>query len=78
MTAAIEAVDLTKRYGAYIDMPKLAPHDTRRTFAELARLAGIDLLQISILLGHKSIETTRLYLNVEVDLQRTASDFIPC
>ncbi|MCL4266968.1 MAG: hypothetical protein KJ069_27560 [Anaerolineae bacterium] len=32
---------------------------------------------ISILLGHASIETTMRYLNLELDLQTTVSDFVP-
>ncbi|MEA3345174.1 MAG: tyrosine-type recombinase/integrase [Chloroflexota bacterium] len=57
--------------------PDLAPHDLRRTYAQLGYEAGIPITQISILLGHASVETTQRYLNLELDLETTVSDFIP-
>jgi len=33
--------------------------------------------QISKLLGHSIIETTQDYLNIELDLETTVSDFVP-
>ena len=53
------------------------PHDLRRTCAELGRRAGVPISQISKLLGHASIETTQDYLNIELDLEMTISDFVP-
>jgi hypothetical protein len=35
------------------------------------------LAQISKLPGHASIETTQDYLNIELDLETTISDFVP-
>jgi len=38
-----------------------APYDLRHTFAVNALHNGVDLLQLQRLLGHSSIETTRMY-----------------
>ena len=51
-------------YAAEIGVPRLAPHDLRRTCAKLCRAAGGDLEQIQLLLGHASIATTERYLGV--------------
>ena len=69
--------DLARKYGQMIGKPELAPHDLRRTYAQLAFEAGLAITQISVLLGHESIATTQRYLNLELDLETTASDFIP-
>lgn len=68
---------IVQRYGSRIGLPELAPHDLRRTFAQLGYNAGIPLSQVSKLLGHSSILTTQQYLNLEMDLDNTASDHIP-
>ena len=65
------------KYGRRIGKPELAPHDLRRTYAQLGYEAGVPVTQISTLLGHASLETTMRYLNLGLDLQTTASDFIP-
>jgi integrase len=43
-------------------MPKLAPHDLRRTCARLCHASGGELEQIQFLLGHVSVQTTERYL----------------
>jgi integrase len=68
---------LVRRRGEEIGKPNLAPHDLRRTFAQLGYEAGVPVTQISRLLGHASIETTQRYLNLDLDLETTVSDFIP-
>ena len=45
--------------------------------AILAYDTGIPLTQISVLLGHASTKTTEKYLDLSLDLETTASDFIP-
>ena len=50
--------DCAKRIG----MPKLAPHDVRRTCARLCHASGGELEQIQFLLGHVSVQTTERYL----------------
>jgi integrase len=63
--------------GKMIGKPELQPHDLRRTYAQLGYEAGVPVTQISRLLGHASIATTQRYLNLALDLQVTASDFVP-
>ncbi len=69
--------NLVARYGVVIGKPNLQPHDLRRTYARLGYEAGIDIAQISKLLGHSNIATTQRYLGVGLNLQETISDFIP-
>lgn len=65
------------KYGCKIGVPQLAPHDLRRTYAQLGYEAGVPITQISTLLGHANIATTQKYLDLSLDLETTASDFIP-
>lgn len=67
---------LVQKYGNLIGVPELAPHDLRRTFAQLGYDAGVPITQISVLLGHSSVATTQRYLNLKINLESTASDFI--
>ncbi len=69
--------NIVQKRGRMIGEPELQPHDLRRTYAELGRRAGVPISQISKLLGHASIETTQEYLNIELDLETTISDFVP-
>jgi integrase len=69
--------NLVRRYGAMIGADEAATHDTRRTYATLGLNAGVPITQISVLLGHESIDTTQRYLNLELDLTTTISDYIP-
>jgi integrase len=58
-------------------LSKLAPHDLRRTYAQIGYESGIAITQISRLLGHSSVTTTQRYLNLDLDLETTISDFVP-
>lgn len=75
--SAVAIFQLVNRYGKRIGIDELAPHDARRTFAQLGYEAGVPITQISTLLGHSSVATTQRYLNLSLDLETTASDFIP-
>lgn len=75
--SAVAVFEIVRKYGRQIGMPQLAPHDLRRTFAHLGYEAGIPITQISTLLGHANVATTQRYLNLELDLENTASDFVP-
>lgn len=75
--SAVALFKLVRKYGARIGKPDLAPHDLRRTYAQLGYEAGIPITQITTLLGHESVATTQRYLNLDLDLEVTASDFIP-
>lgn len=75
--SAVAIFQLVNKYGARIGLDALAPHDLRRTYAQLGYEAGIPITQISTLLGHSSVSTTQRYLNLSLDIEQTASDFIP-
>jgi len=68
---------LINKYGNLIGVPALAPHDLRRSFAQLGYEAGVPITQVSKLLGHANVATTQRYLNLDLNLESTASDFIP-
>jgi integrase len=53
---------------------KVAPHDMRRTFAQLARKGNASLEQIQLTLGHASAQTTERYLGTRQDLRDSPSD----
>ena len=68
---------LINKYGNLIGVPGLAPHDLRRTFSQLGYEAGVPITQVSKLLGHANVATTQRYLNLDLNLESTASDFVP-
>jgi len=53
-----------------------AAHDLRRTWAKLAYAGGARLDQISLALGHESLETTAVYLGLDLDLSDAACDHL--
>jgi len=56
----------------------IAPHDLRRTTAELARAGGARLEDIQRMLGHSSTETTQMYLDSAFNAEREgAADHLP-
>lgn len=69
--------NIVRQYGALIGIPELDSHDLRRTYAQIGYNAGVPITQVSRLLGHADIRTTQRYLNLDIDLEQTASDFIP-
>lgn len=75
--SAIGIFKIVGKAGAAIGKPELAPHDLRRTYAQLGYEAGVPITQISKLLGHSNVATTQRYLNLDLDLAQTVSDFIP-
>lgn len=75
--SAVAIFNIVRKAGAAIGRPDLAAHDLRRTYAQLGYEAGIAITQISRLLGHSSVATTQRYLNLDLDLSTTISDFIP-
>jgi integrase len=68
---------IVRKHGALIGLPEIDPHDLRRTFAQIGFEAGVPITQISKQLGHSNITTTQRYLNMDLDLITTVSDFIP-
>jgi integrase len=67
---------IVKAAGVRIGVPRLAPHDLRRTWSQLAKRGGADIEQISITLGHANIVTTTKYLGGKLDLDNPAGDYI--
>ena len=67
---------VVKDYAARAGIPKLSPHDCRRTCARLCHAAGGELEQIQFLLGHVSVETTERYLGCKQRLRLAVNDKI--
>jgi len=57
-------------------MPKLAPHDLRRSCARFCHFAGGELEQIQFLLGHVSVQTTERYLGCKQRFRAAVNDRI--
>jgi integrase len=68
--------EIVKRAAEIAGIDKLAPHDLRRTCARLCHLAGSELDQIQLLLGHVSIQTTEQYLSCKQKLRFAVNDKI--
>jgi integrase len=67
-----QVYNIVRKRGAMIAVPTLAPHDLRRTFAQGIWEKTRDLLLVSDLMGHKQVETTRRYLQLDEAKKREA------
>ncbi len=67
---------IVKKYAASLGVPKLAPHDLRRSCARFCHAAGGELEQIQSLLGHVSVQTTERYLGCKQRLWGAVNDRI--
>ena len=67
---------VVKEFAAKLGIPKLAPHDLRRSCARLCHAAGGELEQIQFLLGHVSVQTTERYLGCKQRLRGAVNDRI--
>jgi site-specific recombinase XerD len=67
---------VVKHYAEKLGVPKLAPHDLRRSCARLCHTAGGELEQIQFLLGHVSVQTTERYLGCKQRLHGAVNDRI--
>jgi integrase len=74
--SSVGLFNLVRKYGRLLGRPDLAPHDLRRTYAQIGYESGVPITQISTLLGHSSVTTTQRYLNLALDLETTISDFV--
>jgi integrase len=75
--SAVAMYQIVRAHGREIGKPELAPHDLRRTYAQIGYESGVPITQIKTLLGHSSVATTQRYLNLDLDLETTISDFVP-
>lgn len=74
-TSTVQAVCKRARIGAGIQKP-VTPHTLRHCFATHLLEAGTDLRTIQILMGHRSLSTTAIYLRVAIpNIQDTRSPF---
>jgi site-specific recombinase XerD len=67
---------LLQPYAKTAGVPGIAPQDLRRSCAKLCRAAGGELVQIQLLLGHASVQTTERYLGTKQDLVHAPNDAI--
>jgi hypothetical protein len=59
-----------------VGIEKIAPHDLRRSCARLCHVAGGELEQIQLLLGHVSVQTTERYLGSKQKIRDAVNDHI--
>jgi site-specific recombinase XerD len=67
---------IVKEAASGVGVPKLAPHDLRRTCARLCHASGGELEQIQFLLGHISVQTTERYLDCKQRIRSAVNDYI--
>ena len=67
---------IVKEAARGVGVPKLAPHDLRRTCARLCHASGGELEQIQFLLGHISVQTTERYLGCKQRIRSAVNDHI--
>ncbi len=75
--SAVRYFQIIRAYGKKIKMPELAPHDLRRTYAQLAHKGGLSIEETGYLLGHSSVTTTQRYLDLKLNTHISGSDFVP-
>ena len=68
---------IVKKIGERVRVDHVHPHRFRRTGATLALRAGMPLTTVSKLLGHESIETTQIYLDIsDEELEAAHKKFV--
>lgn len=68
---------MLRRLGKNADVEKVHPHRFRRTGATLALRRGMPIEQVSKILGHESIETTQIYLDIaERELEQAHRKYV--
>jgi site-specific recombinase XerD len=67
---------VVKMHGKKLQMPKLAPHDLRRSCARFCHAAGGELEEIQFLLGYVSVQTTERYLGCKQRFRQAVNDQI--
>lgn len=66
--------DIVRRHSVGAGLGLIAPHDLRRTCAQLCFRSGGAVEQIQFLLGHSSARTTERYLGCRQDLKQAVND----
>lgn len=68
---------IIRKIGRRVGVEKVHPHRFRRTGATMALRAGMPLTTVSKLLGHESIETTQIYLDIsDEELEAAHKKFV--
>src|SRR4030095_10933345 len=67
---------VVKMQAKRLEIPKLAPHDLRRSCARFCHAAGGELEQIQFLLGHVSVQTTERSLGCKQRFREAVNDSI--
>lgn len=68
---------IIRTIGKRVGVPKVHPHRFRRTGATMALRAGMPITTVSKLLGHESIETTQIYLDIsDKDLEQAHEKYV--
>lgn len=68
---------LIRNLGKRAGVPNVHPHRFRRTCATFALRRGMPIEQVSKMLGHESIETTQIYLDLsEKDLEQAHRKYV--
>ena len=66
---------ILRRYAQDAGLPKLTPHILRHTFAKNLANNNVGLEKIAALLGHSSLNTTRIYITPDArDLERAVEE----
>jgi site-specific recombinase XerD len=65
---------VVKKAAASAKIPKLSPHDLRRSYARLCHASGGELEQIQFLLGDVSVQTTERYIGCKQRFKVAVND----
>lgn len=71
------AESIVRKIGATAGIKNVHPHRFRRTGATMALRSGMPLIQVSKLLGHESIDTTQIYLDIsDTELEEAHEKYV--
>lgn len=68
---------VVRSIGKRAGVENVHPHRFRRTGATMALRQGMPILQVSKMLGHNSLETTQIYLDIsDEELQQAHNKYV--